>query len=622
MAKKIFSEKKKGIGQFVFSSLIFLGILFALFGVVLMHDLPDLDRLETNTRRSSIVFESYDGKPIATYGDLFKKVIKFNQLPKHVWQAVVAIEDRRFFDHCGVDFVGIFRALFVDLLNRKLMQGGSTLTQQLAKNLFFSQNRSFKRKVQEIVLSIWLEKKFSKQQILSIYLNRVYFGAGAYGIDAAAYRFFGKSATKLTLYEAAKLAGLLKSPVAYSPFYSQGKSDERAELVLSKMVEMKYITEVQKKDAIDESEIATKLSILMDENRYFTDWVLEQVQTLVRADEDDLIVRTTLDSNLQKYATYVIRESLNSEGFKLGASQMALVSLDNTGAVRAMVGGHTYNVSQFNRVLSVRSFGSAFKYFVFLSALENGVDPYDKISDMPIRIGGWSPKNYHYSSVGSVPLIDAFARSLNTCTVRLAQQVGMNRIIDRAHELGISSKINNNFASALGASGTTLLDMTAAYGATMKNGIKMIPFGVISIKNQRGKILYTAKKRPETRVIDFNVCQKMKELLRAVVDRGTGKHAQLPLTGYGKTGTSNDSRDASFIGFVPPLVTGVWVGNDDNSPMKSKVTGGTLPATVWKNFMLAAFKYNYPKKSDVVPTQIPTRKKCKKLSNFVKNVNR
>lgn len=624
MVKKNGKGRKGGFGQFLLSSLVFFSILTALFCVVLIHDLPDLDKLETNTRRASIIFESYDGKPIATYGDLFKKVVKIDALPKYVWQSVVAIEDKRFFQHCGVDFIGIFRALFIDLVNRRVVQGGSTLTQQLAKNLFFSQNRSIKRKVQEIVLSLWLEQKFTKKQILSIYLNRVYFGAGAYGIDAAAYRFFGKSATKLNLYESAKLAGLLKSPVAYSPFYSQTKSEERAELVLSKMVEMKYITEAQKRDALDVTNRKTKLSILMDENRYFTDWVLEQVQTLVRADEEDLIVRTTLDSNLQKYATYVIREILNDQGFKLGASQMALVSLDNTGAVRAMVGGHTYNTSQFNRVLAQRSFGSAFKYFVFLSALEKGVDPYDRVSDMPIRIGNWSPKNYHYKSVGSVHVIEAFVHSLNTCTIRLAQKVGMDYIIDKAHQLGISSSLNRNFATALGASGTNLLEMTAAYGTTMKNGIKMQPFGVISIKNQKGKILYKAKRQPEIRVITTDVCQKMKEMMRAIMERGTGRRAQLPIPSYGKTGTSNDSRDASFIGFVPPLVTGVWVGNDDNSPMKQRVTGGTLPALAWKNFMLAAFHYNQPKETEkvTVPAKISSNPKKSEKATAVKSFNK
>lgn len=614
MAKRVFKSKGNSLGQFFLSALVFLGILMTLCFITLLHDLPDLDKLETKTRRASIIFESYDGKPIATYGDIFKKIVKLNTLPKHVWQAVVAIEDRRFFEHCGVDFIGLFRALYVDLQHRRIVQGGSTLTQQLAKNLFFSQNRSLKRKVQEVVLALWMEKKFTKKQILSIYLNRVYFGAGAYGIDAAAYRFFGKSATKLTLYEAAKLAGLLKSPVVYSPFYSQIKSEERAELVLSKMVEMKYITESQKNDAFVDASRKTKLSVLMDENRYFTDWVMEQVQNLVQADEEDLIVRTTLDSNLQKYATYIIRDTLNTKGFKLGASQMALVSLDSTGAVRAMVGGHTYNASQFNRVLAMRSFGSAFKYFVFLSALEKGIDPYDRISDMPIQIGNWSPKNYHYTSVGSVSVLDAFVHSLNTCTVRLAQRIGMEYIIDKAHTLGISNELDKNFATALGASCTNLLEMSAAYGATMKNGIKMIPFGVISIKNQKGRILYRAKKPPEVRVIDPEVCQKMKMMLRTIMERGTGKNAQLPIPSYGKTGTSNDSRDASFIGFVPPLVTGIWVGNDDNSPMKQQVTGGTIPALVWKEFMLSAFHYSHPKKSEI--QQNPA--KNKRISDFIK----
>jgi penicillin-binding protein 1A len=282
---------------------------------------------------------------------------------------------------------------------------------------------------------------------------------------------------------------------------------------------------------------------------------------------------------------------LNEHGFKNGAGQMALVALDKTGAVRAMLGGHTYSVSQYNRALALRSFGSAFKYFVFLTALEHGFDIYDHVSDLPMVIGKWSPKNYRYKSVGSVSLLEAFGKSVNTCAVRLAQRVGMDAVIDTAKRLGITSEIGRNFASALGASETNLLEMTAAYGATMIDGIKMSPFGIISVKTQKGKILYRAHQRRGVRVISHENCEKMKTMMGALMEYGTGKRAKIPANCYGKTGTSNDSRDACFIGFAGPLITGVWTGNDDNSPMNQKITGGVLPAIAWREFMAAALGY-------------------------------
>lgn len=605
--------------RWLFSAGVFCGVIGVLVFILLIHDLPDLDEVETNGRRASVVFESYDGKVLATYGDLFRKAVRIDQLPKYVGDAVVAIEDHRFYQHNGVDVVGMLRALVKNLANRRVVQGGSTLTQQVAKNLFFSQERSIKRKIQEIVLALWLEKKFTKKQILSIYINRVYFGAGTYGIDAAAYRFFGKQSSKLTLYEAASLIGLLKSPTAYSPLHHKDRSIQRTALVLDQMVKLGYITDRQKQDAMQDKDRHNNLSVLMDENRYFTDWVFEQMQNIVNPDKEDLIVRTTLDARLQKNATYIIREVLHKDGFKNSVSQMALVALDKTGAVRAMVGGHSYNISQFNRVLSLRSFGSAFKYFVFLQALENGMNPDDEISDMPLRIGDWSPKNYHYHSIGSIPLKLAFAKSVNTCTVRLAQKVGMESIVQKAHLLGISSNLNRTYATALGADGVSLLELTAAYGATMTGGIKVVPFGIISIKNRSGKVLYQARRNGGKRVISSDVCAKMKTLLSEVINNGTGRKAKLSIPCYGKTGTSNDSRDASFIGFSPPLVTGVWIGNDDNAPMYKKITGGTLPAVVWHKFMMTAFGLA-PEASDT-PTASTARRyeKRKKLKTLIEN---
>ncbi|MDR2067488.1 MAG: PBP1A family penicillin-binding protein [Holosporaceae bacterium] len=589
--KKALSFGRKRFLKLALSAWIFSFVFVFFAFLFFIHDMPDLDNLETKGRRASVIFESYDGKIIATYGDLFRRVVKVTQLPPHVGNAVLAIEDRRFYKHHGIDFVGLLRAMFTNLAYGRIVQGGSSLTQQLAKNLFLSPSRSIKRKVQELVLALWLERKFSKKQILSIYLNRVYFGAGAYGIDAAAHRFFGKNAERLTLYESAKLAGVLKSPATYSPFYNSQQSDQRTSLVLSSMLEAKYISENEMKEALLEKDVATKLSIPMDENRYFTDWALEQIQGIIGIEDEDIIVKTTLDSKLQKNATYLIRKTLNEHGFKNGVTQMALVSLDKTGAVRAMVGGHTYGVSQYNRVLAQRSLGSAFKYFVFLTALEHGVNISDHLSDMPIKIGNWSPKNYRHKSIGDVSVTEAFVRSINTCAVRLAQKVGIDAIIKKAEELGVVSEIGRNYASALGASCVSLLEITSCYGATMIDGLKMTPFGIISIKNQKGEVLYQTYKRQSKRVISKESCEKMKIMMRAVIERGTGRRAKLPVTTYGKTGTSNDSRDASFIGFAPPIVTGVWAGNDDNTPMSPKMTGGVLPAMVWKDFMLSVFGY-------------------------------
>jgi len=616
--RKIFRRKK--IGNLVLSVIIFSSLLGFFVFLFLIHDMPDLNNLESKGRRASIIFESYDGKNIATYGDLFKEVVTVDSLPKYVSNAVVAIEDHRFYQHSGIDFMGILRAFVKNLISGRIVQGGSTLTQQLAKNLFLSPNRSIKRKVQELVLAIWLEKKFTKKQILSIYLNRVYFGSGAYGIDAAAYRFFGKRAKNLSLFEAAKLAGILKSPTKYSPFYNKEQSNKRTALVLSCMREEKFISAEAEQEALQEIERSHTISASMDENRYFTDWIMEHLEEIVKIDGEDLIIRTTLDSNLQKNAIYIIRKALNEEGFKNNANQMALVAIDKIGAIRAMVGGHTYGESQFNRALATRSFGSAFKYFVYLSALEHGMDIYDMVSDMPLSIGNWSPKNYKYKSIGQITLTQAFAKSVNTCSIRLAQKVGMPAIIQKAHDLGITSELNNNFATALGGSGTNLLEMTAAYGATMTDGERIRPFGIISIKTQKGRILYKAKKEDPKRVISKEICDKMKIMLKEIVENGTGKRAKMPIMCYGKTGTSNDSRDASFIGFSPPLVTGVWIGNDDNSPMNKSMTGGKIPATVWRHFMMSAFGLESPLEKISIDHS-SAKKRRPRLHSLIKNLS-
>ena len=591
-----------------------LSVVFCFFCILFfIYDMPDLDRLETKGRRASIVFEASDGKPIATYGDLFGEVVRVDQLPKYVRDALVAVEDRRFYQHFGIDVFGLIRAAYINAINRKVVQGGSTITQQLAKNLFLSPSKSIKRKIQEFVLAIWLERKFTKKQILSIYLNRVYFGACAYGIDAAAQRYFRKKAKKLSLYETAKLIGMLRAPSIYSPIYNPEKSDERAAVVLSCMVARNYITENEKAEALLEREKFSKiLAQQADENKYFADWALEQLHGCVGVDDEDLIIRTTMDSRLQKIAARAVRENIDKYGFANGVSQGALVAIDQNGAVKAMIGGYAYDKSPYNRALALRSFGSVFKYFVYLTALEKGFDIYDQISDKPVTIGSWSPKNYAYTSVGSVSIMDAFVKSLNTCTVHLSRKIGINSIIKNAENFGIKSEIKKDYSSMLGSSGATLLEMTSAFSVTMRDGLKISPYGILSVKTRAGKVLYRAKKSGSKRVVSASVCKKMKMMMREIVNRGTGKRAKIPRDCYGKTGTSNDSRDACFIGISSPLTVGVWIGNDDNSPMYRRITGGTLPAMIWHDFMSLTFGYSL---EDHPAEGIPTVNNASKILN-------
>ena len=582
--KKVYKIKKKEKPK---SNWLMMSISIltsaSIFGVILMcYDIPSLSNLETSTRRSSVTFEACDGTVIATYGDLFKKMVTVDELPPHVYQSIVAIEDKRFFDHWGIDFVGILRALYQNIVHKKITQGGSSITQQLAKNIFLVPSRSIKRKIQELVLAILIEKKFTKKQILTIYLNRVYFGSGAYGIDAAAFRLFGKKAKDLKLYESAKLAACLKSPTTYSPINNPDKSDERTLLVLNAMYDSKFISQEDLNKCILELENGYFVSDIMSDNRYFTDWVFDQLPNICTTNED-IIVRTTLDPRLQGNAVATIRKKLIQKGAKNNVGQMALLTIDKTGAVKAMVGGHTYSKSQFNRCLAKRSPGSAFKFFVYLTALEQGYKPSDKISDAAIKVGNWTPKNYHWQPRGEISLTEAFAHSVNTCAVRLAKEIGQKNIEKLAEKLGYESKIPNDMTMALGSGGTTLLEMVKCYTTVLSDGNKITPYGIVNIKTKSGKIIYRNRRIVEN-VINKDVCEKMKTLMRAVVKYGTGKRSAVPVASYGKSGTSNNSTDAWFIGFYDNLTTGIWVGNDNNRPMNQSITGGSLPAETWKSY--------------------------------------
>jgi penicillin-binding protein 1A len=550
--------------------------------------LPPIDDLTVSVRRPSVTILGQDGSLIATYGDLFGRAVKLKELPPYLPQAVIATEDRRFYSHFGIDPVGLVRAAFVDLRAGHVVQGGSTLTQQLAKNLFLSADRTFTRKIQEALLAIWLEHRFTKDEILEIYLNRVYFGAGAYGVDAAAHRYFDKSARNVTLYEAATIAGLLKAPNRFSPAHDQELAASRAELVLDAMADQGFIDEAQEEAALSgQSQLAVAQRV-RPSNRYFADWIYEQIPEFAGLGERDLVITTTLDPKLQKAAEDAVAAILEKDGADADVGQGALVAMSTDGAIRAMVGGRDYGDSQFNRATqALRQPGSAFKPILYAAALEQGIGPQDRFYDHPVRIGKWEPRNFENQYRGEVSVGDAIAYSLNTVAAQVIEKVGVDNVIATAHRLGIASDLQRDDSLALGTSGVTLLELTAAYAAFANGGDGVWPYGVVEIKDSDGKPVYSRSGSGPGRVLSADIAGTMNELLAGVIERGTGRAARLDRPAAGKTGTTQDFRDALFVGYTADLVAGVWLGNDDNSPMKH-VTGGMLPAQIWRGFMMQA----------------------------------
>jgi penicillin-binding protein 1A len=568
----------------IWGAVVLAGI-FAYFSLTL----PDTRDLMTATRKPSVTLLAADGSLIATFGDLFGEPLKLREMSPWVPQAVLATEDRRFYSHFGVDVVGLTRAAVVNFRAGRVVQGGSTLTQQLAKNLFLTPERTTTRKIQEALLALWLERKFTKDQILEIYLNRVYFGSGAYGVDAAARRYFGKSGRELNVYEAAVIAGLLKAPSRFSPARDRDRAAQRAEQVLANMVDAGYLTAAQAATAQRQSTRLAAVAGTRPGTRYFADYLIEFIGDFGGAAKiSDLLVRTTLDPRLQAAAEAAVAEMLQRDGPKAGVGQAALVAMSPDGAIRAMVGGRDYGESQFNRATqALRQPGSSFKPFVYLAALENGYAPNTRWSDAPVRIGNWQPHNYTRTYLGEVTMAEALAQSLNTVTVQVSERVGRSRVAATARRLGISSDLTPDASIALGTSEATLVEMTGAYAAFASGGLGAWPYGVVEIKDNRGNVLFRRSGAGPGRVISEQVAGQMNEMLSGVIGRGTGRSAALDRPAAGKTGTTQDYRDAWFIGYTADLVAGVWLGNDDNTPMK-RVTGGTLPAKTWRSFMLAA----------------------------------
>ena len=551
------------------------------------YDLPDLETLETPARRPSVTFLASDGSVLATYGDLYGGPVGFNALPPHLVQAVVATEDRRFFAHPGFDALGVLRAAWINLRAGAIRQGGSTITQQLAKNLFLTPTRSLRRKVQEMLLAFWLEARFSKQQIFSIYINRVYLGAGTYGVEAASQRYFGISVRDANIFQAAVLAGLLKAPSRFAPTRNPKGAKRRAVLVLDRMVKQGFLSPAQAREAA-QTDAGLQRAARGGSSRYFTDWLLERATGNVGHSDRDLVIVTTLDARLQRLAAGKLTALLKASGRRAAVSQGALVALSPGGAIRAMVGGRDYAASQFNRVTqALRQPGSAFKLFVYLAGLEAGMSPDDAVTDGPLQINGWRPRNYDGRYRGAITLRRALALSVNTVAVRISERAGRRQVIDAARRLGIGTKLRSHPSLALGAGEVTLLGLTAAYGVLANRGRAVWPHGIAEIRDGKGRVIYRRTGSGGGQVIAPRRVGQLTAMLEEVIATGTGRAAALDRPAAGKTGTSQDSRDAWFIGFTAELVTGVWLGNDDFRPMK-RVTGGGLPARLWRSFMADA----------------------------------
>jgi penicillin-binding protein 1A len=548
--------------------------------------LPPTSEWQVPARPPNVKIVSANGQLIANRGDTGGEAVRLEQLPPYLPNAVIAIEDRRFRSHFGIDPIGLVRAMYTNVTTGRLVQGGSTLTQQLAKNLFLEPDRTIKRKIQELVLAFWLEAEYSKDEIIEMYLNRVYLGSGAYGVDAAARRYFGKSARLLTIAEAATIAGLLKAPSRYSPARNPDLAEDRAQLVLAAMHEENYINADEAKNAIAAPAKVVRRYTTASEN-YVADWVMDVLPHFVGAIEGDIIVDTTIDPAMQDAAESALRAALKENQQKLGVSQGAVVTLDTAGAVKALVGGADYSMSQFNRaVYAKRQPGSSFKPFVYLAALENGMTPQTVRQDQPITIGGWSPKNYTKRHYGPVTLTRSLSLSLNTVAVRLAHEVGAGTVANTAKRMGITSDLKKNLSLALGTSEVTPLEIAAAYVPFSNGGYGVLPHVVRRIRTVEGKTLYSRAGDGRGRVVERRTVGNMNLMMSETLLTGTGRKARLDSgrPAGGKTGTSQDFRDAWFIGYTGNLTTAVWFGNDDNSPTK-KATGGSLPAVVWKDVM-------------------------------------
>jgi penicillin-binding protein 1A len=617
------SRRRKG-GRRVLARLFYWSLVLGLWGVIaavgsiafVFATLPPIQSLEVPKRPPTVEIVGLDGRPLAMRGEMSGTDVPMKELPPYLPRAFVAIEDRRFYSHFGVDPIGLARAVVANALRRGVSQGGSTITQQLAKNLFLTQERTLWRKMQELVLALWLERKFSKTQILELYLNRVYFGSGAYGVEAAAQRYFGKSARQVKVAEAAMLAGLVKSPSRLAPNRNPAGAEHRAQAVLAAMTELGFVTATMAKTALAQPARAVTPAGAGSVN-YVADWIMDVLDDRVGRVDQDLVVETSIDPVLQAAAEKALVEELALKGGKLDVAQGAVVVMTPDGAVRALVGGKSYAESQYNRaVIAKRQPGSAFKPFVYLTALERGLTPESVREDKPIALKGWKPENYTHEYHGPVTLTQALSQSLNTVSVRLTLEVGPAAVAKTAYRLGIASKLDPNPSLALGTSEVSLIELVSAYAPFANGGNAAAPHVVERVRNQAGKVLFARTAQNLGRVVEPRYVAMMNAMMRETILSGTARNAQLPSwPAAGKTGTSQDFRDAWFIGYTAHLVTGVWIGNDDSSPTK-KATGSGVPVEIWSRVMkvghqgvpvagLPGLAGGAPMASALAPTNIP-----------------
>jgi penicillin-binding protein 1A len=560
-----------------------LALFLALVAAVLfqMQSLPGFDEMKKSPNGQPVEIRSDDGTVLASFGPSYGEWLPYAQIPKTMTGAMLAVEDRRFWYHPGIDPIGIARSFVVNTTRGNRAQGASTITQQLARNLFLTASKDYTRKLREVVLALAIERKFSKEAILELYLNRVYFGGGAYGIDAASRKFYGHSARRMRLEEAAIIAGLVKAPSRFAPSADAEAARTRAATVIAVMLDAGTITPSEA-EAANPRLVQFTPQARVAGVRYFTDWVLAELDTLTDEAGEPLLVQTTLNAAGQRWAEAAIRAEAPA------GAQGALVALARDGAVKAMVGGTDYVRSNYNRAMTARRQpGSAFKFFVYAAALEQGVTPDDAMEDKPVSIGNWSPRNDNGQFVGPVTVRQAFARSINTVAVQLAEQVGFDTVAEVARRFGITTPISRQPAMALGSSEVTLFEMTNAYATVANNGLEQPPYAITRITTGSGRVLYERGEGDTRQVVAPVVAAQMTQLMQAAVEEGTARAAQIGRPLAGKTGTTSSNKDGWFIGFSSGITTGVWMGRDDAKAVKG-LAGGRAPARAFAQYMARA----------------------------------
>ena len=578
--------------------LIIIGVAIVLGGIVALKAylaiVPPIANLSDFRPNMVTTFYSNDGEVIKTFNACTFSKVNIKDVPKQLQQAIIATEDKNFYNHHGYDLFGLARSMVENVLAGRVVQGGSTITQQLSRMLFLSNEQTYSRKLKEIIIASKIEKSLTKDQILEMYMNNVYLGSGAYGVEGAAETYFNKSLDKLTLAEMALLAGLPQAPSVYSPFNNLDLAIKRRNKVLERMYKMRYIDKATMKKAQEEKVRLTTMPKYYTLNKapYFCDYVIRELARLGFTEQEitsgGYKIITTIDYKAQKRANEALINDLAAWGMKGANNQAAIFSFSPVdGKILVYAGGKNYAETQYDRVQAVRPPGSAFKPFIYAAAIQKGLTPNDMIDDTPYHIGRWAPHNYGNKYRGRIPLYKALMVSSNVCAVRLIEYVGVRAVIQIARVMGINTPLQYDYTIALGSNGVKLFELTRAYGIFASGGYKVEPYAIERVESSRGKVLYSAPRARIEKVMDTEVAATMTSMLKTVIKHGTGTSANIGKPCAGKTGTTDDYKDAWFVGYTPSVVTGVWVGNDDNTRMGG-LTGGTVPAVIWRDVMTVA----------------------------------